>query len=179
MGGTWKHYVKWNESDRERQSIRFCLRVESKIKQTKKQKAKPKWTHRKRDQTYGYQGQWLGMGELGEGGQRYKCPINKINITTWYLWLTLNRYMVYLKDLKDWTVRVLAQGEGFSVVFFFSFCCYYMREWMLAEIISVILQYRWIQPSRCRPSIYTKMCINYFPNKLGRKAFGKNITTQI
>ena len=72
MVGSWRYYAKWNNPDRERQILCDLTFKWNLKKQRDKQTNKKQETHRKRDQTYGYQRQRAGEGKLKDGGQKKK-----------------------------------------------------------------------------------------------------------
>ena len=67
MDGLWGHYTKWNKSERERQ-ILYHLTYMWNLR---------KRTDRCREQIGGCQRQEVGVGKIGEGGQKVQTSVIK------------------------------------------------------------------------------------------------------
>lgn len=68
MDGLWKHYVKWNKSDK----VKYCMILL--ICVIKQNRTKHK-IYRKIDPMYGYQRQVVRMGGLKEDDQKIRTSV--------------------------------------------------------------------------------------------------------
>ena len=64
MDRPWRHYAKWNKSDRERKNTVYHLYVESKKYDKLVNKTEKKYTHRYGEQISAYQREKEGWGAI-------------------------------------------------------------------------------------------------------------------